>query len=442
MFINDLRSFCEISCPCGKKHELILKDIVLKKGAIFDLPQKVLEFGVKKAFIIMDNNTLRVAGQEVSNLLNAKGIETVKFVYNTDNLEPDDRALEQLYNAFDKTCEIVIGVGSGVINDLGKMLSKKEDKPYIIVATAPSMDGYASASSSMVINGLKVSISSKCADVIIGDIDILKNAPIEMLKAGIGDMLAKYVSLAEWKIAKEIRGEYYCERVAILMRQALNKCVDNAKGLLNRNEKAVEAVFEGLIIGGLAMAFAGVSRPASGVEHYLSHVWDMRGLEFNSKVNFHGIQCAVGTFIAVKLYGKLLKITPDREKALNYVKGFDYNLWAEELKKFLGKSAITMIELEEKERKYDLNKHEKRLKIIIDKWDIICKIIREEIPTKESFENILETVKIPKTCKEMGLFCDEITSFKATKDIRDKYVLSFLLWDLGVLDQLLIEEFN
>ena len=442
MLINDLRSFCKISCPCGKSHELILKDIVLKKGALLSLPEKVLEFGVKKAFIIMDNNTLKVAGEKVDTLLNEKGIETVKFIYNTDNLEPDDTALEQLYIAFDKTCEIVIGVGSGVINDLGKMLAHKENKPYIIVATAPSMDGYASASSSMVMNGLKVSISSKCADVIIGDIDILKNAPIEMLKAGIGDMLAKYVSLAEWKIAKEIRGEYYCERVALLMRQALKRCVDNAKELLNLNEKAVEAVYEGLIIGGLAMAFAGVSRPASGVEHYLSHVWDMRGLEFDSKVNFHGIQCAVGTFIAVKLYEKLLKITPDKEKALNYVKNFDYSVWADELKKFLGKSALTMIELEEKERKYDVNKHEKRLEIIIDKWDIICKIIREEIPTKEVFENILEMVKLPKNCKEMGLICDEITSFKATKDIRDKYVLSFLLWDLGVLEQLLKEQFN
>ena len=72
----------------------------------------------------------------------------------------------------------------------------------------------------------------------------------------------------------------------------------------------------------------------------------------------------------------------------------------------------------------------------------MSKIIREEIPTKEVFENILDTVKLPKSCKQMGLICDEITSFKATKDIRDKYVLSFLLWDLGVLDQLLIEEFN
>ena len=442
MLINDLRSFCENSCSCGKNHELIINDILLEKGAIFSLPKKVLSFGAKKAFIIMDSKTLKVAGQSAVELLIENSVETIKFVYENQNLEPDDEALKILYNAFDKSCDIVIGVGSGVINDLGKMLAYKENKPYIIVATAPSMDGYASASSSMILKGLKVSVNSKCADVIIGDIDILRNAPLEMLKAGIGDMLAKYVSLAEWKIASEIRGEYYCPRVASLMREALKKCVDNASELLNRNEEAVKSVFEGLIIGGLAMAFAGVSRPASGVEHYLSHVWDMRGLEFGTKVNFHGIQCAVGTFIAVKLYEKLLKITPSKEKALKYVKEFNYDDWATTLKEFLGKSSISMIELEKKEEKYSVQKHAKRLEIIFQKWDVICQIIKEEIPSVQEFSTLLDLIKLPKSCLDMGLECDQKLSFKATKDIRDKYVLSFLLWDLGLLDQVLEEQFS
>jgi glycerol-1-phosphate dehydrogenase [NAD(P)+] len=77
-----------------------------------------------------------------------------------------------------------------------------------------------------------------------------------MLQAGLGDMLAKYVSIAEWRIANIITGEYYCEKIADLIRQALKRCVDNATGLLNRDEQAVKAVFEGLVIGGLAMAFA------------------------------------------------------------------------------------------------------------------------------------------------------------------------------------------
>ena len=184
-------------------------------------------------------------------------------------------------------------------------------------------------------------------------------------------MLAKYISIAEWRIANEITGEYYCERIAELIRTALKRCVDNAEGLLKRDEKAVKAVFEGLVIGGVAMAFAGVSRPASGVEHYFSHVWDMRGLEFGTRVDLHGIQCAVATNIAAGLYENVLKITPDKEKALAYAKSFDYQAWASKLKEFLGTGADAMIALEQKEQKYSAEKHEKRLDTIL-KSGISC----------------------------------------------------------------------
>ena len=293
------------------------------------------------------------------------------------------------------------------------------------------MDGYASATSSVEIDGLKVSLNSKCAEVIIGDIDILKNAPEKMLVAGLGDMLAKYISLAEWKIASEIVGEYYCERVASLVRTALKTCVDNAGGLLKREERAVKAVFEGLVIGGVAMAYAGMSRPASGMEHYFSHIFDMRALEFGLKADFHGTQCAVATLLSAKLYEKVLLITPNKEKALASVKAFDYQKYKRKLKAFLGKSADAMIALEKTEKKYCKRKHKKRLEIIIDKWDKVKEIIKSEIPTYQTLEKLFDDLGAPKTFIELGIDADLFTTFLTTKDIRDKYVLSRLLWDLG-----------
>ena len=149
-----------------------------------------------------------------------------------------------------------------------------------------------------------------------------------------------------------ITGEYYCERIAQLIRTALKKCVDNAEGLLKREDAAVQAVFEGLVIGGVAMAYAGVSRPASGVEHYFSHVWDMRGLEFGTQVDLHGIQCAIGTMKAVELYNAIKNVVPKKDKAFAAVEAFDYEQWAGELRRFLGNSGETMIAQEKKERKY------------------------------------------------------------------------------------------
>ena len=424
------------NCPCGKEHKFTSK-VIVEKGAINKLPILLKELKVAKAFIFADKNTYSAAGEKVVDALKQGGIETKKYVFDKTVLEPDEANVGLAAMNFDSTCDVVIGVGSGVINDICKIVANVSNKKYIIVATAPSMDGYASATSSMTMEGLKISLSSKCADVIIGDIDILCNAPTKMMVSGLGDMLAKYVSICEWRISNLINGEYYCEELAQLVRASLKKCTDNAEGLLKRDETAVKAVFEGLIICGAAMKFAGLSRPASGIEHYLSHIWDMRGVEFGTPVEFHGIQCAVGTLIAVKLYEKIRNITPDKEKALEYVKNFDFSVWSEELRAFLGKGAESMIALEEKEQKYCIDSHKKRLNLIVDKWEEILKIIGEELPETEILEKLFDSVGLPKTMQEIGLD-DAILplTFKSAKDIRDKYVLPRLCFDLGILDEI------
>ena len=424
-------------CSCGREHDVAIDDVVVGKGVIKRLPEFVEKYGAKKPFILADRNTYKAAGEAVAEILRGSGISFSSYVFQKDALEPDEEAVGSAFMHFDNSCDLIIGVGSGVINDIGKILSNVSGRKYIIVGTAPSMDGYASATSSMSMDGLKTSLNSRCADVIIGDIDVLKNAPEHMLKSGLGDMLAKYVSIAEWRIGNLITGEYYCERVAQLIRDALKKCVDNAEGLLKRDEAAVQAVFEGLVIGGVAMAYAGVSRPASGVEHYFSHVWDMRGLEFGTQVDLHGIQCAMGTMKAVELYEAVKAIVPNEEKAFAAVEAFDGEKWNEELRRFLGNSGETMIAQEKKERKYDKSTHPARFRKIADNWDTILKIIGEELPSAAELSRIMDVIGISKDLNTIGVDteCAKLT-FKATKDIRDKYVLSRLAWDLGILDEL------
>lgn len=424
-------------CRCGKNHDVAIDEVVIGSGAVRRLPEFINCYHAHRPFILADVNTNSAAGEQVRSVLRDAGISYSQYIFPQTALEPDEHAVGAAVMHFDSKCDLIIGIGSGVINDIGKILSNISGCKYIIVGTAPSMDGYASATSSMSMDGLKTSLNSRCADVIIGDTDILKNAPEHMLKAGIGDMLAKYVSIAEWRIAHLITGEYYCEEVAQLIRSALKKCVDNAEGLLKRDEAAIEAVFEGLVIGGVAMAYAGVSRPASGVEHYFSHVWDMRGLEFGTKVDLHGIQCAMATAKAVKLYAYVAKLRPDEQKAKAYVEAFDYQDWAAQLKEFLGASADTMIALESKEGKYNKETHKVRFDIIAKNWDSVLQIIREELPDYNAFKKLMDTIGIFVDLNALGVddACARQT-FRATKDIRDKYVLSRLAWDLGVLEEL------
>ena len=423
-------------CKCGKEHSFE-SEIIIGAGAINKLPQVLNDNQIKNVFMIADKNTYSAAGEDVSRLLESCGIKVTKYVFHKEILEPDEANVGLAVMNFEPDCDAVIGVGSGVVNDISKIVANISNKKYIIVGTAPSMDGYASATSSMTMAGLKISLNSKCPDVIIGDTNILCKAPIKMMISGLGDMLAKYVSICEWRISHLINGEYYCEDIAQLVRSSLKKCIDNAGGLLKREEKAVELVFEGLIVSGAAMKFAGLSRPASGIEHYLSHIWDMRGVEFGTVVELHGIQCAVGTLLAIKLYEKIKSITPDGQKAYEYVEKFDFAAWSETLREFLGKGAESIIALEEKEQKYNTETHKKRMDIIIDKWDEIIKIIDEELPTVSEIEKLFDKVGLPKTMTEIGLD-EEILplTFKTAKDIRDKYVLPRLCWDLGIIDDI------
>ena len=423
-------------CACGRPHSFSAQ-VLCGAGVVGQLPDILRERKIQKPFILTDLNTYEAAGERVCKLLKDAEIPFQSYTIAEREPHPDEARVGSAVMHMERDCDAVIGIGSGVINDIGKMLAALARLPYIIVGTAPSMDGYASATSSMTRDGLKVSLNTKGADVIIGDTDILKNAPLRLLRAGLGDMLAKYVSICEWRIASIITGEYYCEEVAQLIREAVEQCVAGAEGLLRREEKAVEAVFAGLVIGGVAMNYAGCSRPASGNEHYISHIVDMRAVEFGTNEDLHGTQCAIGTLETLRVYEKLQKITPDRGKALAYAENFYYADWAEQLRVFLGCGAESMIALEQKEGKYDLSAHKKRLEVILSRWEDLMEIVRQELPSSDQMERLLDLIGAPKTLDDIGVDGEILPMvFRATKDIRDKYVLSRLLWDLGILEEL------
>ena len=423
-------------CGCGREHRFDSR-VITGDGVLAQLPEELRRLGGTKAFVLSDRNTFAAAGNTVLELLKKAGIPCTSFSFPEDQPEPDERSVGAAVMHMDAACDILVAVGSGVVNDIGKILSALSRRPYIIVATAPSMDGYASATSSMNRSGLKTSLPSRCADTIIGDSRILCKAPMKLLRSGIGDMLAKYISICEWRIAHLLIGEYYCEDVADLIRAAVEQCVSHADGLLNREKDAVMAVFEGLIIGGVAMNYAGISRPASGVEHYISHVLDMRAVEFGNQAELHGIQCAMGTYLAAQLYEKLKTVTPDRQKAMESVAAFDKEAWNGTLREMLGKGAESMIALEEKEKKYDLQSHGVRLEKILELWPRFMEIIAQEIPKMEALEALYRKLELPRTLADIGEDENMLpTVLRCTKDIRDKYVLSRLAWDIGMEKEL------
>ena len=169
-------------CACQKEHSAPIDKVIIEKGAIKRLPEVINGYGAKKVYMLADLNTYAAAGEACERIIKDAGIACKTFVFPTKEIiKPDEHAVGAAVMHYDASCDIIVAVGSGVLNDVGKILATLTGRTYVIVGTAPSMDGYASISASMELDGLKTSLTTKCAEVIIGDVDILKNDTLRLL---------------------------------------------------------------------------------------------------------------------------------------------------------------------------------------------------------------------------------------------------------------------
>lgn len=422
-------------CACGRRHSMDMDFLCIRPGAVETIPEGLKAIGGLKPFIVCDVNTKAAAWDKVEPVLKAAGIPYVLYCFPMEHVEPDEHAVGSLTMAFDPSCDCVMGIGSGVINDCCKVLAHAVGCKQMIVGTAPSMDGYASNSSAMIRERIKVSLYGAPPAAIICDIDIMKNAPMRMLWAGFGDMLAKYIAICEWRISHLVTGEYYCENIADLMRASLKKVVDNAPGLKTRDEKAVQATVEGLVLSGIAMSYAGISRPASGLEHYFSHLWEMMALDRGTPYELHGIQVGVGTLITLKLYDEIRKMRPDRATAEAFINSFTDEEWCDMIRGIFGKAAETVILQEHTVfHKNDKARHAARLEKILAGWDEIQRFIAEELPATETIAAMMKDLGMPMVPADIDVSREDTEkAFIGSRDIRDKYLSSSMLWDMGVL---------
>lgn len=310
--INEMSNL-SFDCKCGKHHTLNIHDICIKENAIEELDRIISPFKDNKIFVFSDTNTFKAAGKETLNELDKKNYNYKNFVIETGEeiLIPDEKVVGRLFMEMDNDTKLIIAIGSGSINDIGKFLSVKTGIPYIIICTAPSMDGYASDGAPLICNGMKISFNATLAYAIIGDINIMKNAPMKLIRAGYGDIIGKITALMDWELAKEINDEYYCETCIKLTKEAVKKTIDSANKLKDRDENAIKYLIEALTLTGVAMGLVGVSRPASGAEHMLSHYWEVDFIKNNRFPELHGIKVGIATPIVSKMFYLLRDIIPN-----------------------------------------------------------------------------------------------------------------------------------
>lgn len=426
-------------CPCGKKHRAAIRYLKIQPGAVRLVPEALAALGARRPMVVCGPFGYEAAGRTVCAQLEETGIPyTLYRLHSGDGgrIRPAEHAAGSLILNFDPDCDVVLGVGSGVINDLCKMLGRATKIPCMIVATAPSMDGYASDSASVEIDDIKRSIRAQMPAAILCDTEILARAPIRMVHAGLGDIFAKYTSLFDWRLSHIITGEYYCDEVARLvdgsLRQVAGAALDAGKG----REDAVRMVAEGLVLSGIGMAFAENSHPASGLDHYFSHCWEMLLMERGRDYELHGLQTGVGMLLTLKIVERLKRIQPDLARARAAADRFDPATWEQNLRRVFPKAADGILEIEQKAGKNERTGRLKRAARIIADWEGIVRLMEEALPRYDEVKALMVEAGMPTTPQELGLTADDAAdAFVCSRDIRDKYLLSSMVWDIGYMEE-------
>ncbi|MBQ4528935.1 MAG: sn-glycerol-1-phosphate dehydrogenase [Clostridia bacterium] len=406
-----------IECSCGKFHKCDIDYVYIEKNAISRLKMLCGSYG--NILVVADENTFNAAGEQTLDALSGKKVEKVIFDGKTI-LIPNEDAIETVNQKIDNT-DLIVGIGSGVIQDLCKYVSFFAKIPYMVVATAPSMDGYASDGAAMILKGMKETVKAHLPRAIIADVDVLKNAPMDMIKAGYGDIIGKYSALCDWKLSKVVNDEYFCDYIYDTTYEMINNSLKNAKGLLNRDEESIRALSEALVIVGIMMSFAGSSRPASGSEHHLSHFFEIVGI-IDSKPYFaHGIDVAYSTVVTAKIRENLLK--SDVPDSIFRLERKDYE---NKIKEIYKSAADECIKLQDKVNNYQNN----RLEVYKAKKDEIKNVL-SECPTADEISDILSKVGLDMAEFEKMYGKEKInTAVSYAKDLKDRYTVLWLNYDL------------
>ncbi len=289
----------EIDCKCGKRHYCAVESVDIGFDTAGALIYHIESFGYKKLLVVMDLITEKVFGGHIVARLRKYGLNCSMYVIPHEEPIPNEEIIESVMDFFTPEIDCVVGVGAGTINDICKYASFTRNKPYMIVGTAASMDGYASSVAPLIVGGKKVTFPAHTPKVILASDSVLREAPEKLTAAGVGDLMGKYTCHADWKLSNAMTGEAYCEFVSGLTMKPLSMFVEN---LIKHDYLDYYTLMNCLIVSGIAMAFNGDSRPASGAEHHMSHYLEMKHIENGHELIPHGLQVGFFTLVNLRLY--------------------------------------------------------------------------------------------------------------------------------------------
>lgn len=403
---------------CASLKDSRTENFSVGRGALSDA--LVFSENYRNILLVCDENTYTACGRSVLDILGEK-IASSHVFKRQGVLIPDEDAVFELEAAMPSDTDFIVGVGSGVINDICKFVSFRKGIEYMIIATAPSMDGYVSKGAAMIWKGMKETFSTHTPLAVIGDTEILANAPMDMIRAGYGDIIGKYSALCDWKLASLVHGEYFDADIYDYTMDMVKKTEPLAQKLLERDPESIGVLMEALIGAGVAMACLGNSRPASGSEHHLSHFFEITGIISGTDYLCHGIDVAFATWMTAAMREKILEV---KEFAPGNPQPRDK--YEKEIRRVYGKVADEVIALQDKMGRYSDKDVAQTHGVYAQKWDEIKKILAE-MPSADRIRELLDLIGLDVNLLYKTYSVSHLKdAYRYAKDLKDRYTVLWL----------------
>lgn len=415
---------------------IIESDVISKLGKLF-----AEQFPNQKAIIVSDQYMYDLIGKKIGSLLDESQIDQYEpFVFKDPVLLANYENVDRIYNHLKENNAIPIAVGSGIINDLTKLASHNSNRRYMCVATAASVDGYTAYGASITLDGSKQTFSCPAPLVCLADVDILKNAPLQMAAAGYADTIAKIPAGADWILADGLGVEPINEIAWDIVQGGLHEAVLNPEGIPKREAKAFRVLTERLMLSGLAMQQARTTRTASGAEHQFSHLWDMEGHSHNDRAVPHGFQVGIGTLAVTAFYEQLFNIDMndlDIDECCRVWPTLEY--FTQNAKEMFKDTEFPLIGVEEMKAKY-ISKEELREQLVLLKavWAKLKNRLSKQIIPFEEVKRCLKVVGAPTEPEEIGISREYLReSFDRGLYIRRRFTVLDIAIRANLTDKLL-----
>jgi glycerol-1-phosphate dehydrogenase [NAD(P)+] len=298
------------------------------------------------------------------------------------------------------------------------------------------MNGYTSSISALSQGGFKTTQAIRPAAAVFADVDIMKDAPIEMIRAGLGDLLSKNVCNADWRLSHRLKNTYFCGMPQQMTRKQESYYFAHACELGRRDPEAVRMLTEAVMNSGFSMALVGESSPSSGSEHLISHYWEMQDEMAGRQIHLHGAQVGIGTLIAAEIYERV-KRKSAKDVDLNWAHRLHKS--AEQTRELVGKYYGAVAEQTFKEslkKVMSWSEKEKELTTLKNNWDDIWRDVSRFLRPRAELEKVMRDAGAPVRARELGIsrqsVCDAI---RYSRLLRNRYTILDLTEELGWLEK-------